>query len=271
VETEFLRKLDGVASSAIRRLLSALGTPGPDLITAIIYFAALQFLRVPANKEMISMTYESGVKDFIDIAFANTERAKVMIEDYETGTGKKLDITPEAMVKLAKGGTKIVATDLPFIRNVVEQASFIANVFGKMDKQVLISPEQVGFILCDNPVTLVPLQGSGPSGFLTPGSYVYTPLTRSLCLCFGQAGSGAGPRKIDRETVRLINENTAINSDRFVMGPCKIQIESVIRRSGSSDVNNQPRWTTTRTIDEKGGILRALKAQPRRVRYINLR
>ncbi|HYL12233.1 MAG TPA: transposase [Terriglobales bacterium] len=104
----------------------------------------------------------------------------------------------------------------------------------------------------------------------TEPSYVYTPLTRSLCLCLGQAGSGAGPRKIDRETVRLINENTAINSDRFVMAPSKIQLESVIRRSGSIDVDRQPRWTTTKTVDEKGGILRELRAQPRRVRYINL-
>jgi hypothetical protein len=105
----------------------------------------------------------------------------------------------------------------------------------------------------------------------SPGTFVFLPLTRSLCLRLGQPGSGKGLKNIEQETVRLINENTAINSDRFVMGPCKIQIESVVRRSGSTDVNKSERWILTNKIpDGKGGMLRQLVAQPRQFHYLEL-
>src|SRR6266702_3345440 len=66
-----------------------------------------------------------------------------------------------------------------------------------------------------------------------------------------------------------INENTASNSDRFVMGPSKIQLESVIRRSQSENMNNTERFTIKKTLEEDG-ILRELIGQPRRVHYVEV-
>ena len=59
IETDFLRNVDGSAASALRKLPNVLATPGAELLGEIIYFAALQNIRVPANKEMISMVYET--------------------------------------------------------------------------------------------------------------------------------------------------------------------------------------------------------------------
>ena len=63
VETESLRNVDGSASAALKQLPSVLAAPDPELLGAIIVFAALQHLRVPANKQMISMVYEAGAND----------------------------------------------------------------------------------------------------------------------------------------------------------------------------------------------------------------
>ncbi|SRR6266481_3079214 len=271
VETQFLREVDSATSAALRKLPSVLDAPGGDLLGDIMYFAALQYLRVPANKQMISMIYETGATDLMEVAFANVERATAVMKDYATKTGKELKVAPERMVKAVQSGSvKFVATEIPFIKTMVEQTEFYAKVFSELDVGILISPSEVGFVLSDNPVTVVTHPRLSTAGVKSPGTFVFVPLTRNLCLRLGQPGSGTGLKNIDRETVRFINENTAINSDRFVMGPSKIQLESVIRRSGCSDVNSKPRWITMKTTDEKDGILRQSVAQPRQFHYLEL-
>jgi hypothetical protein len=220
---------------------------------------------------MISMIHEAGANDLMETLFANVERATEVMRKYEIETGEKSEVTPESMVEATRSGSiKAVVNETPFIQSVVKHTEFIANHFNEMDLKILISPSATGFILSDNPVTMVPPPGLSVAGFRTPGSLTFLPLTRNLCLRIGQPGSGRGPKTIDRETVRLINQNSATNSDRFVMGPIKLQVESVIRRSGSAEMDGKPRWITTKTVDEKGAILRALIAQPRQLRYLEL-
>jgi hypothetical protein len=89
VETGFLRNVDGATSSALKKLPSVLDAPGADLLGEIMYFAALQYLRVPANKRMISMIYETGTTDLMEVAFANVERATAVMKDYATKVGKE--------------------------------------------------------------------------------------------------------------------------------------------------------------------------------------
>ena|SRR5882724_11046908 len=67
VETEFLGHVDGSASSALRKLPNVLAAPSRELLGEIIYFAALQCTRVPANKQMISMFHEAGASDLMDV------------------------------------------------------------------------------------------------------------------------------------------------------------------------------------------------------------
>src|SRR5260370_15398397 len=68
VEMEFLRKVDGSASFALKKLPSVLAAPGPELLGEIVFFAALQHTRVPANKKMITTMYEAGANDFMEVA-----------------------------------------------------------------------------------------------------------------------------------------------------------------------------------------------------------
>jgi hypothetical protein len=53
---------------------------------------------------MISMIYETGATDLMEVAFANVERATAVMKDYATKTGKELKVTPESIVKRSKVG-----------------------------------------------------------------------------------------------------------------------------------------------------------------------
>jgi len=268
VETGFLRKVDGVSAKAFKQLMKDIARPTPELLGQILFFAALQHTRVPANKQFVSMLHELGASDLMQVAFANVERATEIVAKYERETGERLGVTPESMVNAATR-LKPVATEVPFIESVVEHTDMVAKVFSELDIKLLISPPQVGFVLSDCPVTIVPPPSLPVAGFKSPGTFTFMPLTRHTCLRFGQPGTGNGPKFIYRETVRLINENTATNSDRFVMGPSKIQIESVIRRSRSIEINPEPRWITVKETDANGGILRQTISQPREFHYSN--
>jgi hypothetical protein len=123
----------------------------------------------------------------------------------------------------------------------------------------------VGFILTDNPFTIVPAPGDNRVGIANFGTFTYIPVTRNICLRYGMTGRNEF-RWIERENVRLINQNLAVNSERFIMGPSQVQLESVVRRSESTTLDPSPRFALDKFPDKDGGILRKL-AQLQRRRY----
>jgi hypothetical protein len=132
---------------------------------------------------------------------------------------------------------------------------------------VLVASEETGFIICDSPVVVVPPKRSDQVGFLVPGSAKYLPLSRHLCLRLGEPGKYRKHRKIDKEAVRIVNQNIAANSERFVMGPSRVQLENIVSRSGSAKVDPTPRFTIETVESNDDGALQKLSAQPRRYFY----
>jgi len=238
----------------------------PQLLGEMMVFAALQYTRVPANAEYIKASYEAGADDLMEVMFWNIDRARASLARYEKETGEKSDVSAESMVEAVKGKQlKAVATEIPFLESIGKHTEFLTQTFSSLDWQILVSPQQVGFTLSDNPVAVVPPPHSASVGILKPGTFTFVPLTRRFCLRLG--GRGWGYREIDREGVRFINQNTAINSERFVMGPTRIQLESIIRRSGCENMNGTPRYRLDKFPDGKGGILRACTLLPRAFFY----
>jgi uncharacterized protein DUF4238 len=267
VETDFLRHIDGASSIALRALPDILKQPTAEWFALIRNFVALQHLRVPVNKDLIKLHYEASASDVLEVAFGTAERAKASIARYEAKTGEKLAANAEEMFDAVTGGhIRPVVTEAAFLSHVVGQMTDNAKALGQLDARVLVSPPSFGFILSDNPVAVVP-PGQDAAGFLSPGTFTFMPLTRTLCLRLGPRRSGIGPVEIDRETLRFINQNAAINSDRFVMGPSQTQLESVVRRSGTTEYDAAPKWKTVKRYDTDG-ILRVLIAQPRRFHHL---
>ena len=85
------------------------------------------------------------------------------------------------------------------------------------------------------------VDGPNTIGLGIPGSVKYFPLTRKLCLRMGDPDYEFSYVNSSKEDVRVINQNIAVNSERFIMGAEKAQLEHVIARSGTSQQCPVPR------------------------------
>jgi hypothetical protein len=132
---------------------------------------------------------------------------------------------------------------------------------------VLVASDETGFIICDCPVVVVPPKGSDQVGFLVPGSAKYFPLSRHLCLRLGDPGRLRKHRKIDKESVRIVNQNIAANSERFIMGPSRVQLENIVSRSGSATMELTPRFIIETIESDEDGALQKISSKPRRYFY----
>jgi hypothetical protein len=61
--------------------------------------------------------------------------------------------------------------------------------------------------------------------------------------------------------------NIAANSERFIMGPSKVQLENLVSRSGSSRMESTPRFILETVESDDDGALQKLSAQARRYFY----
>src|SRR5215472_12478565 len=138
---------------------------------------------------------------------------------------------------------------------MLEQAESLSKVLLHLDWEVLVARKDTGFIICDCPVVVVPPRGSDQVGFLVPGSAKYLPLSGTLCLRLGDVGTRRTYRAIDKEAVRVINQNIAANSERFIMGPSRVQLENVVSRSGCTQIEETPRFILETVESDENGSL----------------
>jgi hypothetical protein len=266
VESKILRLVDSLGSRGIRDFL--VGRPNNEAEYAVAFFMAFQWCRVPAMSRDIRTTYAQLIEELSRITFANVDRAKAIMERHERDTGQALQVTPESMVEAVQGKQfQIVATETAFLTNMMDQAMSLTKVLVGLDWEVLVACEETGFIISDCPVVVVPPKGSDQVGFLVPGSAKYLPLSRHLCLRLGEPGKSRKHRKIDKEVVRIVNQNVAANSERFIMGPSRVQLENIVSRSGSATIESTPRFTVETVESDEDSALQKISSQPRRYFY----
>jgi hypothetical protein len=266
IETVCLSLIDGMGSTAIRELLS--GNASRDAFDALAYFIGVQFSRLPATGKAISSLYVRGASEVMRLMAVDVGRMQSVLDRYARETGEAIGVSAESMVDAVKqNGIEVVATEVPFLQNIFTMAEDLSDVIVRLDWQILVAPPQTGFIICDSPVVVVPPRGTDDVGFMVPGAVKYFPLTYRHCLRLGDEGGAFGCRKVSKETVQVINYNLAANSERFIMGPEKPQLVSVVLRSKSVDENSTPRFTVEATKQDDDGSLQKVTFQPRRYFY----
>jgi hypothetical protein len=266
VETGILKVIDCAGSVGIRDFM--VNNPSREAEQEVALFMAFQWTRVPTMSKDIRATYAKLIEELSRIAFANVERARSIIEQHERETGEVIDVTAESMVESVRGKQfEIVATETAFLTTMLEQAMSLAKILLRLDWEVLVASEETGFIVCDCPVVVVPPKGCDQVGFVVPESAKYFPLWRRLCLRLGEPGKRRRLRKVDKEAVRIVNLNIAANSERFVMGPSKEQLENVVSRSASQKIDLIPRLTVETVESDDSGSLQKLSSHPRRYFY----
>jgi len=239
MELKVLGLVDTLGSRGVRDF--RIGKPNSEAEKEVAFFMAFQWTRVPAMSRDIRVTYAKAIEELGRITFANVERAQAVMEKYTRDTGEPMSVTPESMVQAIKGKKlKIVATETAFLTTMVEQAMSLTKILPQLDWEVLVTSADTGFIICDCPVVVVPPRGCDQVGFFVPRSAKYFPLSRHLCLCLGDQGRSRKHTKVDKESVRIVNQNIAANSERFIMGPSRVQLENIVSRSGSAKMESTP-------------------------------
>jgi Protein of unknown function (DUF4238) len=267
IETKILPLIEGMGATAIRELRIG-ETPPFETVQAIAYFAAIQFGRVPSMGRTISSIYERAANEAMRVMAASVDRMKRLLEDYSHKTGARVDVSAEAMVEAVQNNKiAAVATEAPFLQNIFYQAEYLSKLIEHLDWQILVAPDETGFVICDCPVVVVPRPGSNDVGFVVPGGVKYFPLTRRLCLRLGDFGNSFRYRKASKETIRTVNYNIAANSERFIMGPDLAQVRSVVANSESADEDARPRFSVETIEQSADGSLQKMTFQPRRYFY----
>jgi hypothetical protein len=187
-------------------------------------------------------------KEYLRIGFSDVERAGQLLARYqeETDDPAAQRLTAEFLVEAVAGGHINVTVDEgPFLRHMVGQIEFLAKWIVSFEWQIVqAAGEETGFILCDYPFVLVPARERPDNiGFGFSGTLKFFPLNRTLCLRMGEPGYGFSYRKAGKEEVRVINQNIAVNSERFIMGPNRTQLEYIISRSSTESKALAPRTT----------------------------
>ena len=266
VESKILGVVDGLGSWGIRNFQTKRASNEAE--RAVAFFVAFQYMRVPTISRDIRETYAKGIEEVGRLAFYNIERAKAVLEKYARDTGEQVTVTPESMVEAIQGRhIKFVANEIPFLRNMLNQSVKLSGLLSNLEWEILSTSEETGFVICDSPVVIVPPKGSNQVGFLVPGSAKYFPMSRTLCLRLGNLGTSRGYRKIDKEAARIVNQNIAANSERFIMGADRVQVENIVARSGTAKMENTPRFIVETVQSDDKGALQKVSTQPRRYFY----
>jgi Protein of unknown function (DUF4238) len=184
-------------------------------------------------------------------------------------TGEAVDVLPESMVEFVQGKhMRVTSTEEPFLTNMVSQAKALASCIVSLDWQVLVAPQTEGFTICDYPFVLVPPPGYDTVkfgiGLGIPGTVKYFPLTRALCLRMGDGGDSISFTNVNADAVGIVNQNVAVNSERFIMGPSKTQLEDIIARSATAAVDPIARSTFEVLRQDPDGALHKFTIWPQR-------
>ena len=269
LETLALAKADGMCSSAIRELTTGKMPPDFETMANVAYFIGLQASRLPSTSKYISDVYRNVAEEFMRLSSVSVARMEGLLTQYSETSGEKLSVSAESMVEAIKGKQlEVVVNERPFLEHIFHQADFLSKVFLGLCWNILLSPPDTGFILCDDSFVIVPPFGGENIGISIPGAVKYFPLSRRICLRIGDAGKEFRYRKIDKEMVAAINKNVAANSERFVMGPDKAQLEEVVVDSGSSRMDPEPRRKTFMMNQTDGGSFQVVTTIPGRYFYI---
>ncbi|HEV3481875.1 MAG TPA: DUF4238 domain-containing protein [Candidatus Acidoferrales bacterium] len=266
VETKGLSQVDGVGATAIRDLL--FGNPNTETIRAVSFFMGVQFSRLPSMGRSLGAMYVQAGREMMRLMTASVDRMKGVLEKYARDTGESIGVSAESMVAAVRENQiEVLANEVPFLNHLFSQAEDLSNVVEQLEWQLLISPPETGFITCDSPVTVVPPMGTKAVGFGIPGAVKYFPLARQFCLRVGDVGFRFTKRKVSEDTVQIVNWNIAANSEHFIMGPDKAQLQSVVRSSQSEDEDSSPRFTVEVQDQNDDGSLQKITFQPRRYFY----
>ena len=264
IESEWLSRIDGEGATAVRQFKEG-AVLSREWTESFSIFIALLIARSPVFRDLTKRNAQMVGEEILRLGFTDVERARQMMERYGDGAGANSeDVTPEGLVEAVTGGhIQVQATERPFLTMMIRQVEFLARLIGSFGWRIVKAPAGTGFILSDYPFVVVPPATNPNSiGLGIPGTVKYFPLTKGLCLRMGDPDCEFSYANGTKEYVRLINQNIAVNSERFIMGPSRTQLEHIIARSNTVEPAPSPRVVVEAVRTDQSGALYRLSFWP---------
>ncbi len=198
-------------------------------------FISFQKTRVPEFEKLINESSEKMMKKMNQLIFSSEDRVAAMIQHYETGTGEKTKLQPKELIDFIQKDRYIVKVPREHsLQAMLQQGQAFITYFLQMDWVFVWAPRKSAFITSDNPFSLTSPSNYDPNGFYgvgitTPGAKKIIPLTMRTCLIMGDRGGKVLGRMADPRTIRTINLNSAVNSDRFLIARAKPLLERLVQ------------------------------------------
>lgn len=271
LESVALAQVDGDCATGVRTLIAPLaGLPGHYVSSLVAHFVGLQYSRLPFMREFVTTMWKRGIEETMRLTAVTEGRMQSVISRYEHDTGDKIDVSAKTMVEvIQRGGLKVAVSEVPFLKNVFKMATLVADTVLRASWEVLRASGGTGFVLCDAPVVVVPPQGVRQVGFHVPGTVTYVPLSRGDCLRLSvPRRSRLRYRDVESHIVRLVNQNIAASSERFIMGPTKLELEVIVALSGCVTTYPTPRVTYQRHAQNDDGSFDVITFNPRNYFYL---
>ncbi len=199
-------------------------------------FSALQRLRVPEFEEEFNLAITAIMRMAGRVAFANEERAKIMIDQFERQTGKQLGLTPVEMIEEMHRADRPIETHRnDSLRTMVNLLPDTAKRLARMDWVFLHAPDDRAFVTTDSPFVLVEPDDLPKEpmlrqvGYGTRGTRKLFPLSSRTGLMMLDAGSRIEHHDATEANVRWFNEHVAGEAYRYVIGRDKELVKSLVR------------------------------------------
>lgn len=251
----------GVKTDRIEQILSELESGAKDVIqrlderqtgwknqeerAAFALFIALFYTRTPAfDKEQMAFT-EHLYRAMNRANHPSLEVTAQGFKEYEQATGEDMsDINPEQVFQMIRDDKyEVEVPRTHIIRLMSDTALHLAEVLMTLNWTFVQAPRDLPFITSDAPFMIAPPLGESDRsayGVLTPGAASTIPLSPSTCIVIEGEGGKDRYGHIQKDAARRINENVAMNSDRFIIARNQPYLERLVKRTRVGHY----RWTS---------------------------
>jgi len=265
IESKYSSVIDSIGADAIRQIQQ--GNTSHDAKANLALFIAHMLTRSPAFREVTTKAVEGIGYEYLRLGFASEERARTMIQNARIMGVNIDDAEAPGLVEAVRGNhLKVVASEAPFLLAMMQTSETIAGWILASSWELLVAPFDTSFVLCDYPFVLVPPENARhEAGLAIHGAVKYFPLGKQTCIRMSEPFEYQvfNVCQIVKSQVRSINLNIAINSERFIIGSSRIQLEAIVERSGTANAP-EPRVSVERVFEDDDRSLLAATLWPRR-------
>jgi len=206
--------------------------------TYLSIFIAYLIVRGPYFEFFFNESTKEIGKRYAEEATSSVESVKKLMEEYEKGTGEKIEFTPEELF----GSIGSIEVNVPKefrLQSMLDIGYRLGILIFNMDWLIQFSNKKSSFITSDNPFIIFNYFGEDeiPVGIATPGKIKIVPLTSKFCLLLGNVHGKKSmfefiKEDLSKKQTRLVNQDVAFNCERFILGKDKPLLEKIVKATG---------------------------------------